>query len=88
MKRVLIDGYEYPADPPHRPRGMDDVAALRRVEANIEGARLLVGFHERSLYKMLCRMQSAVRAKREAVEESTGRSLDLTENAAKLPFES
>lgn len=84
MKTVLLDGHEFPADPPARPRAMDDVAALAAVVRLLCEARRLVGFHERGLYKTLCRSEAACRTRLAAAREGSGASLNLEESEEPL----
>lgn len=72
MKMRLVNGFEYPADPPARPRAMSDEYALKLAAANLQAARGLVGFHERGLYLALCRAESLIRSRLASVLEAGG----------------
>lgn len=87
MKTLLVDGWEYPADPPPRPGTMSDVRALTEIVKGLEAARGLVGFHERGLYKLLCRTESAVRNRLESARDSGGSTGTLAENPKLWPGE-
>lgn len=84
MRSVLIDGYEYPENPPHRPKGLDDVRALEGIVASMKFCRSQVGFHERSLYRQICRLESMVRKRLEGAREARGQCPKGTRSAQSL----